>query len=173
MAKKLFAGHFDKAAIQRVILQLDQAKARKRKQGAARRMALKARRKQERMAAKAEAIARENMSLATRNLLRTKYGLAGWKVLCVRMAPGVWYDFGQLRALMAEFERNSMKAWVMHKMPKLGMIERAGNPDFYEDPNNPALIVPRYLYRLTPEAVDMAAQWRIELGEGAGEVEYP
>lgn len=173
MAKKLFAGHFDKAAIQRVILQLDQAKARKRKQGAARRMALKARRKRERMAAKAEAIAREKSGKALSSHMRTKYAIAGWKVLCVRMAPGVWYDFGQLRALMAEFERGSLKAWVMHKMPKLEMLERAGNPDFYEDPNNPALIVPRYLYRLTPQAVEKAAQWRIELGEGAGEVEYP
>lgn len=173
MAKKLFAGHFDKAAIQRAILQLDQATARKRKQGVARRKALVARRKQERKAAKAAALAGAKTGLALVNDLRTKYSIAGWKVLCVRMTPGAWYDFGQLRALMPEFERGSMKAWVRQKMPRQGVIERAGNPDFYEDPNNRALIVPRYLYRLTPEAVDLAAQWRIELGEAAGEIEYP
>lgn len=149
-------------AIENAMARLDATKARKRKAATARRLELKRRRERERAEARRETATGSCRHLP--NELRKRYAVAGWQVLLARMDPGVWYDWPQIRALMPEFKRGSVKAWVWQKAVRAGAIERAGNPDYKPDRRNPAATGLRYLYKISPNATGVAAEWRSALG---------
>jgi len=144
---------------------LDQRRTaeRKRKQAAAR--ALADRRKAERKAARSRG--RDYGVRGLVNTLRQIQPLPGWKVMCARLRPGVWYTAAQVKALMPEYAAGSVRAWLWQKAPRLGLIERAGNPEWTGERVWPARTESRFLYALTAAGEAEAAQWRIELGMGS------
>lgn len=147
-------------AIDKALARLDAKRARQRKAATAKRLDLKQRREQERAAAKRQA----NGIGIKGEWKQPLYALPGWQVLVCRMEPGVWYDWQQVRELMAEFPRGSVKAWLWLKAVKAGAIERAGNPDFKPDPANPMETGARYLYAIAASATGKRQEWRSALG---------
>jgi len=101
------------------------------------------------------------------NELRKRLPLPGWQVLAARMQPGVWYRFTDLVAIMPEYARGSVKAWLHQRLPREGVaIDRAGNPDF--DPAAPAQTANqggRYLFKIGDKAVSVAQGWALAIGE--------
>lgn len=149
--------------IEKAMARLDAARVRKQKAAHAAAMAKKAKRQQERREA-----AREPVRTVARGRpeLQKINALAGWKVLAARMEPGTWYTAGQIRALVPEYARGSVKAWVWQLLSKAGLVERAGNPDYDPRTLRPGQNGVRYLYALTATGASEAAGWRCELGMG-------
>ena len=115
-------------------------------------------------------------------------GLAGWKMLTARMESGAWYGFRDLVALLPEFGRNSVHAYVYQRMMAAGVIERVHAPGGGSEGEVSALVVKArwgrgsvapcwpteagalkfarraydysYLYRLTPLGEELGAGWR-------------
>ncbi len=149
--------------IEKAMARLDAARARKRKAAHAAAMARRAKRQQELREAAREPV---HTVVRGRPELQKINALAGWKVLAARMAPGTWYTAGQIRALVPEYARGSVKAWVGQLLPKAGLVERAGNPDYDPRTLRPGQNGVRYLYALTATGAREAAEWRCELGMG-------
>ena len=78
---------------------------------------------------------------------RRRLDKPGWQVLLDRMAPGEWYGQPDLVALVPEFARGSVKAWIAQKLPAAGLIERAPNADFDAAAPDRRQLQPRMLYR--------------------------
>ena len=115
-------------------------------------------------------------------------GLTGWQMLVARMEPGAWYGFGDLVALLPEYGRNSVHAYVYQLMPARGVIERVHAPGGGSGVEVSALMVKArqglasvplckptkpgalkfarraydysYLYRLTPLGEELRLTWR-------------
>ena len=149
--------------IEKAMARLDAARVRKQKAAHAAAMRKREARNRERQAA-----AREPVRTVGRGRpeLQKINALAGWKVLAARMEPGTWYTVGQIRALVPEYAQGSVKAWVWQLLPKQGLIERAGNPDYDPRTLRPGQNGVRYLYALTAAGASEAAGWRCELGMG-------
>lgn len=139
-------------------------KVQRQREATKRGQALKARRRVEQKATRARPTMHGKYSLP--NELRQHLALPGWKVMCARMDPDVWYSFTELRRMMPEYSGGSVKAWVFQKAVVFELFERAGNPDF--DPSRPerASLTGRYLYALAHSAAGKAKEWRLALGEG-------
>ena len=164
MVKRFQATKVDRALIEKALARLDAKRVRERKAVTAKAAALNRRRRKERREIQAAKVDYGMKGLP--NELRQKLAIAGWKVLCARMEPGAWYLFRELLALMPEYPEGSLKAWAMQKLPRMGLLERAGNPDFKPYPAHAAQGTGRYLYRLHATAEKAAQEWRCELGEG-------
>lgn len=150
-----------KAAIDRALARMDAKRtARRRAAGDAARQVGKRRDREKR-------IAKAALLRPKRKRVR-RLELAGWRILCARMADDTWYEFGQLRALMPEYARGSAKAWVMQGLQKRGLIERAGNPDFDPGAARGSKTPVRYLYKLTATGAGRAVEWRETVGMSAG-----
>lgn len=147
-------------AIDKAMARLDARKARQRKAAT---MATQATIKR-RAAERAAAVRAANAISLKGEWQRPRYALPGWQVMVARMEPGTWYTSTDIHALMSEFPRGSVKAWLWLKAIKAGAIERAGNPDWQLDPANPMQNVARYLYAIAAGATQARAEWRIALG---------
>lgn len=148
----------DRRLIDKAMARLDakRVRARKAKMSAARDNAK--RRDRERRMAKAEALR------PSRGRKVAKLGPPGWQVLVARMDDGTWYTFAELRALTPEYAIGSIKAWVHQRLPREGLIEKAGNPDC--DPA--AKQGSRFLYGLSPAGREQAASARSDIGLVSG-----
>lgn len=144
----------DRRMIEQAMARLDARRvaARKAKMSAARENA-KRRDREKRMARAAEL-------RVSRSRRERKLALPGWLVLVARMEDGAWYAIEDLRKLMPEYAHGSVKAWTWQKLPDMGLLERAGNPDFDPAAKQGA----RYLYGLSPAGREQAASARHELG---------
>ncbi len=144
-----------------------------------------ARRKGRMVARRAEGLARVP---SPRSGARGLGGLAGWKMLVSRMEPGAWYGFGDLVALLPEYSRDSIHAYVYQRMPAEGVLERAHVPGTGSVGEVSALVVKArvgrlsghslkptkagalkfahraygylYLYRLTSLGESLGVEWR-------------
>jgi hypothetical protein len=92
-----------------------------------------------------------------------KLALAGWKVLVARMVPGEWYALSDMAELIPEFAYPSAKAWAV-KLRRLGLIERARNPEFDESKAAGNQSASQWLARLTGKGEALGEQWRKALG---------
>lgn len=102
------------------------------------------------------------------NATRRKLGLPAWQVLLTRMEPDTWYVVGEMRALMPEYAKSTIKAMVMGPMLRGGWLERAGNPGYDVSDPVKAMATGRYLYRMSIAAAEKAQDWREALGECLG-----
>jgi hypothetical protein len=150
--------------IEKAMARLDAARVRKQKAAAAAAVKKRMARKRERSEA-ARVDYRPIVSGAP--TLQRINALAGWKVMCARLEPGTWYTAGQIRALMPDYAKGSVKAWLWQLLPKAGLVERAGNPDYDPRKLRPGQTGERYLYALTATGASEAAGWRCELGMGS------
>lgn len=151
-----------------MLRRIEQALARLDEQRTARRYARwadaraeNARRRKERQAAARVRPDRGHRSLP--NELRPKYGLPGWQVLLARMEPGTWYTFGEIRRLMHDFSRDSVKAWFRQRCVGRGYVVKAGNLDFDPRKRYGSVTPDRYLYRIDGKAAVLAQEWRSRL----------
>jgi hypothetical protein len=92
-----------------------------------------------------------------------KLALAGWKVLVARMVPGEWYALSDMAELIPEFAYPSAKAWAV-KLRRLGLTERARNPEFDESKAAGNQSASQWLARLTGKGEALGEQWRKALG---------
>jgi hypothetical protein len=165
MAKTFTPTKLDRRAIERAMERLDKAKAtaarRRAKAAAAKRRAREHERRREKATA-AAATAPRGLS----NAARMRWPIAGWKVMCARMDPALWYGASQIFALMADAPRGSVKAWLWDRAMSLGYIERAGNPDFDPELAGSGVTQERYLYRIAQNRTQEAQEWREALGMG-------
>lgn len=149
--------------IEKAMVRLDAARVRKQKAAHAAAMALREKRKRERREAARTPVRTIRQAVP---VLQRIQPLAGWKVLCARMEPGTWYTAGQLKAMMPEYAKGSLRAWIGQRLPEEGLVMRAGNPDYDPAKLQPGQTGERYLYALTEMAAELAAGWRCELGMG-------
>lgn len=168
MAKKFVSTDAQRRLIDKVIQQGDMARRKRAIEGQARGVATTRQRRQARREAAAKA-AREKSPLrdpvrTLPNAERLKQPLAGWKMLLVRMAPETWYLFSELREIMPEYARGSVKAWAMQKLLVDGLIERAGNPDHDPADYQSAMRDGRYLYALSASGVEKREEFRAQIG---------
>lgn len=147
--------------IEKAMARLDAARVRRQKAVHAAAMRKRTTRRKERQVAAREPA---HMVGQGRPALQKILPLAGWKVLAARMEPGTWYTAGDVRAMMAEYAKGSIKAWLRQLLPKQGLLERAGNPDYDPKTLRPGQTGVRYLYALTAAGASAAAEWRCELG---------
>ena len=70
----------------------------------------------------------EGLAAVPEAAMRDSRRRGGWKLLVMRMEPGAWYGFGDLVALLPEYSRNSVHAYVYQLMPREGVLERAHAP---------------------------------------------
>jgi len=118
------------------------------------------RRDKEKRMARATALA---ASVPNRKRVR-RLALPGYQMLCARMDPDVWYTFGELRAAMPEYSYRSVQAWLYQKGRRLGLFDRAGNPDFDDSVPERAQASGRYLYRLSGKGASEAQEWLSAIG---------
>lgn len=163
MAKTFTTSKLDRRAIEHALERLDMNKAKAARQRAKTAAAKRQARKREQR--KAAAVATGGVNRLP-NALRMRWPVAGWKMLCARMDPALWYSARQIFALMADAPRGSVKAWLWHKAIPLGYVERAGNPDFDPETARTMLTQERYLYRIAQNRTQTVQEWREAVGMG-------
>lgn len=77
------------------------------------------------------------------------------------MAPGVWYDMGELRALLPEYAFMSVRPWSLG-LVRAGLAERGLNAE-YDAALGGGQSESRYFYRLTSLGAAKASAWRLLL----------
>ena len=159
MARKFTTTKLDRRAIDSAIARLDAQKVvaakRRAKAAAVKRRAREKERKQ---------VAAKPTVKHMPNALKMRWAVSGWKVLCARMDPALWYGAGQIFDLMADAPRGSVKAWLWNRAIPLGYIERAGNPDFDPATLATCVVQERYLYRIAQNQTQAVQEWREALG---------
>lgn len=97
---------------------------------------------------------------------RRRLALPGWQVLTARMDPARWYTRRELYGVAPEYAETSIEAWLIQRLLRRGLVDRAPNPDFDPGVAAGAQTEPRWLYRLSASGVKAATEWRESLGEG-------
>jgi len=162
MAKPFDMTAIQRKHIERALARLEQTKRNRAER--ANRKAIETRNRRQKEQREAKAAKRKRPSMGT-NAERQKLALPGWQVLIARMDDDAWHTMGEMRALVPEYAKGTVKGWVQIKLPNNGWMERAGNPDFDDSDPAKAMATGLMLYRLTPKALRMAQEWREALGE--------
>jgi hypothetical protein len=89
--------------------------------------------------------------------------LPGWVMLLARLDPGRWYAAGEIKALMPEYARGSVRAWLWQRCVPAGYLERAPNADHDANRALGRQLEGRWLYRITlaGQGVVLAAKERV------------
>lgn len=158
MVKKFDMSAAQKRAVEKALARLEMRKQRQAERVRNKHIATRSRRQKEQREAKAARIRPKRQSPAEIQ----KLALPGWQVLIARMDPDGWHTFGQLRALTPEYSAGTIKGYALNRMPKDGWLEKAGNPDFKEDPHNcvATMASGMMLYRMTDKAREKRQEWR-------------
>ena len=164
MVKKFDMSAAQKRAVEKALARLELRKQRQAERVKNKHIETRNRRQKEQREAKAARIRPKRPSPAEMR----KLALPGWQVLIARMDPEGWHTFGQIAALAPEYAYGTIKGYVMNRMPRDGWLERAGNPDFKEDPHNAVATMASgmMLYRLTDKSREKAQEWRQALTGG-------
>lgn len=91
-----------------------------------------------------------------------KLPLPGWQALVARMQPGAWYGMGELRDMLPEFSRTTVRGYVYKFAEPHGCITRSRNVDF--DPaRGHGQTESMHVYGLTRKGELMRDAWRAAL----------
>lgn len=93
-----------------------------------------------------------------------KLPIPGWQALVARMRPGDWYGMNELRELLPEFSRTTVRGYVYKFAEPGGCITRSRNVDF--DPaRGHGQTESMHVYALTRKGELMGEVWRLKLEE--------
>lgn len=98
---------------------------------------------------------------------RKRYGklpVLGWQALVARMRPGQWYGMNELRELLPEFSRTTVRGYVYKFCRRHGCIRRVRNVD-WDPARGGGQVESMHVYGLTRKGELMGELWRSVLGE--------